>query len=186
MAIQTLKRKITVNEFQLMAKTGILDEKERLELMEGEIITMTPIGDNHARCVLFLTNFFAKKLIGKVMINVQNPLQLDTISQSQPDITLLRPRSDYYQSKSINPDDILLLIEVADSSIKYDRQIKAPFYAKHGISELWIINLENQTVEIYRDPQSDGYKDCHTFHPGDKIAPKAFPAFSMSVKDILG
>ena len=182
--MQVITRKFNVNEYRKMAETGILTPEDRVELIGGEIIAMSPIGRKHAAAVNRLTNLFPQLLGNKVIVSVQNSIRLDNYSEPQPDIVLLKPSSDFYESKIPEAEDIYLLIEVADSTIKYDQEIKLPLYAESNINELWIVNLNNQTLEVYRQPQDKNYLEQHK--NVQSISPLAFPNITLTINDIFG
>ncbi len=151
----------TVREFQRMGETRFLDPKARLELIEGELFDMAPIGSFHAGTVTLLAHLFARAIGETAVISVQNPIDLNERSEPQPDLLLLRPRADYYLSEHPRPRDVLLLIEVSDSTAQFDRKIKVPLYARHGIPEVWlVVGPHRRHIEVYRDLQPDrgGYQ----------------------------
>ena len=156
--VETRKHRLSVTDFQRMAEVGILGEGDRLELIEGEIIHMAPIGSRHAAVVDQLAQLLHKAVGDAAILRVQGPLQLGEHSQPQPDLALLRYRRDFYAQAHPGPEDTLLLIEVADYSLAYDRQIKIPLYARHLIPEAWLINLQQDRLEIYQSPSSEGYE----------------------------
>jgi Uma2 family endonuclease len=147
---------------------------------------MPPIGDDHVGGTISLTYFFSERLAGRAFVSVQNPFRLSDFSEPQPDIVLLRPRSDFYRTGKPRPEDILLLVEVAHSSLEYDRQTKIPLYAAAGIIEVWIVNLVDQQIEVYRDPQADGYATRRVHTRGEPVAPTALPDVTIRVEEILG
>lgn len=163
-----------------MGEAGILGEDDRLELIDGEIVTMPPIGSRHAGCVKRLNALFGSALAGRVVVSAQDPLVLDDYSEPQPDIVLLRPRPDYYASAHPRPEDVLLLVEVADSSLDYDEDVKVPRYARAGVQEMWIVDLEHARVLVWAGGET------RTLQPGETLAPSAFPEVCLSVARILG
>lgn len=185
MSVQVLKRRFTVDEYYRMAEAGILHEDDRIELIEGEIVQMAPIGSNHASNVDRLNRLFFERVGRRAIVRVQGPVHLGEYSEPEPDITLFRPRPDFYASAHPGPADILLLIEVADTSAAYDREVKAPLYARAGIREYWIVDLAEETLEVYRDPRPDGYRLIHRLRSGDHMAPEAFPDVEVAVDDVL-
>ncbi|MBD2294182.1 Uma2 family endonuclease [Anabaena sphaerica FACHB-251] len=186
MSIQLVTRRFTVEQYHQMNEAGILTEDDRVELINGEIIEMSPIGRRHAACVNRL-NFLFSQLLGKrVIVAVQNPIILDNLSEPQPDISLLKPRADFYESGLPQAQDTFLLIEVADSSIEYDRKIKIPLYASSGISEVWLVDIYEQLIIVYRQPTANGYSEIKTFHLGDIVDILAFPGINLTVESILG
>lgn len=180
------RRLFTVDEFDRMAESGILTEDDRVELIAGEIVEMTPIGSRHAACVSRLAHWLWEALRGRAIVHPQNPLRLGDRSETQPDILLLRPRDDYYASAHPTADDVFLLIEVADRSLRHDRSVKVPLYARHGIREVWLVDLVSDAVEVHRKPAPDGYSDSQRFARGATLAPEALPDLSLTVDAILG
>jgi Uma2 family endonuclease len=151
-----VRHRWTVREFQRMGETRFLDPKARLELIEGELFEMAPIGSFHAGTVDILTGLFAYAVSRQAIVRVQNPIILDEHTEPQPDIALLRPRSDYYLNEHPHAEDVLLLIEVSDSTAQFDRKTKVPLYARHGIPEVWlVVGPRRRHIEVYRDPQPE-------------------------------
>lgn len=179
---EPLKRLFTVSEYHSMAEAGILSEDDRVELIEGEIYRMAPIGSRHAGCVNRLIHLFKG---AEGILAAQNPVVLNDFSEPQPDMALLRWRDDFYASSHPNPDDILLLIEVADTSVGFDRRVKIPLYARRGIRELWLVDLKKDTVEVHRQPSPTAFRDVRKLRKGDRISPLAFPDLELNVGDIL-
>jgi len=186
MSVTVLKRLFTVDEYLQMGCSGIFTEDDRVELIEGEIIRMSPIGNRHYACVNCLTMLFCRYLDRKAVVHVQNPIDLDKYSEPQPDIVLLKHRSDFYKGKRPQPEDVLLVVEVADSTLDFDRYVKVPLYARHGITEVWIVDLEKQQLEVHRNPTLQGYENVELFQPGQSLSPQAFPEIQLAVSDILG
>ncbi|MDJ0556895.1 MAG: Uma2 family endonuclease [Microcoleaceae cyanobacterium MO_207.B10] len=186
MSVELQRRQFTVKEYHQMAESGILTENDRVELIAGEIVKMSPIGIPHAGCVRRLDMIFNDLLRGKVIVDTQNPINLSNDSEPEPDLILLQWRDDFYEAKHPQPEDILLLIEVADSTIKYDREIKMPLYAENGISEVWLIDINQQLVEVYRQPQGNSYQNVEQFVRGDILTIEAFDDINLAVEKILG
>lgn len=182
---QVTRRKFTVEEYHLLARAGILKEDDRVELVEGEIVEMSPIGSRHAACVARLTAW-AGRLQGRAVAWVQNPVRLGDFAEPQPDLALLRPRADFYAAAHPTPEDVLLVVEVAETSSDYDRQVKVPLYARWGIPEAWLVDLDRDHVEVYRDPSADGYRHVRAVPRGERLAPAAFPDLSLQADDVLG
>jgi len=185
MAIQNPKRLISVDDYHRMAEDGLFAQDERVELIEGEIVEMTAIGDSHAHRVRSLNLQFHRRFLDRVIVDVQNPVRLGDWSEPQPDLTLLEWRDDAYASAP-SAKDILLAVEVADSSAGYDRRVKAPLYASHGIREYWILDLRADILEICRRPGPNGYAEVRRLSRGDVIAPEALPDAVFAVSDLLG
>ncbi len=185
--MQLLTHKFDVEQYQLMGKAGIFHPESRVELIEGEIVVMTPIGLKHSVTINRTASFLYSKVQSSGVISIQNSIRLPDYSEPQPDIVILKPRDDFYAGKFPQAEDVLLLIEVADSSLRYDQTTKLSLYAKYGIMEYWIANLELNVLEIYRDPQNLNYfkrkiidSNVMTF------APIAFPEMTMTLKEIYG
>lgn len=181
-----LRRLFTVDDYHRMAEVGLLAEDERTELLEGEVVFKMPIGSRHAACVKRLIQFLVTHLSGRAIIGAQDPVRLGPFSEPEPDISVLQPRLDMYGRSHPEPDDVLFLIEVADSSLYLDRQVKAPLYATSGISELWIVDLTDDTIEVLRDPGPEGYRSIQRYIRGGQLAPEAFPDLLLAVDEILG
>ncbi len=185
MGVAVTTRKFTVDEYHTMIQSGILHEDDRVELLVGKIVEISPIGKNHAACVDNLAELFIVSLAGKARIRIQNPLVLSDFSEPQPDIMILKYRKDAYGNKLPRPDDVFLLVEVGEMSVEKDRQMQLPLYARAGIREVWLIDLVNEVVERYLEPAKEQYRRIERFEIGDEISPQAFPEFRLSVNDIL-
>ncbi|WP_233258222.1 Uma2 family endonuclease [[Phormidium] sp. ETS-05] len=182
MSVQLLKRKFTIDQYHQMAENGIFAPSDRLELIQGEIIEMSPIGSRHAAWVDRLNQLFNRRLPESTIVRVQNPISLgDNQSEPQPDITILAPRSDFYLNAHPQPQDILLLVEVADTSADYDREVKIPLYAAAGITEVWLLDLGAEIWEVYRQPTAAGYQEMQQLPPGSSIAPLSFPEIMLTI-----
>jgi Uma2 family endonuclease len=175
----------TVDEYHRLIDAGILGEDERVELINGEIVCQMPIGDRHAGCVNRLNRLFNTRAGGQALVSVQNPVQL-VGSEPQPDVALLVPRADDYASGKPHPADVLLLIEVADSSFETDRDTKGLLYAQNGIPEYWVVDLNGDSVLVYRGPRPDGtWAAAETRRRGDTLTVAALPGVAVAVADIL-
>ncbi len=169
-----------------MAEAGILAEDERVELIAGEIVRMMPIGSQHAGCVRELNRQLSRGLGDRALIAIQDPIGLDDASEPEPDVAVLRFRQDNYRSLHPKPADVLLIIEVADTSADYDRNLKLPLYAQAGIPEAWLVRLRDACIEVHRNPSATGYQEMRTFHSGDRVSSLAFPDLELAVATILG
>ena len=177
-------RKFTVDEYHRMGEIGVLSPDERTELLEGEIIVMAAIGNKHAFCVDFFTDVLTIPTVKEhALVRVQNAIFLDDRSQVQPDISLARRRS--YADGIPRPEDILLLIEVADSTIGEDRREKIPLYARHGIPEAWLADVNARAVDIHTDPIDGVYTNVRRVELDGTLAPTAFPEVVISVRDVF-
>ena len=168
-----------------MGAVGIFAEDDRVELLEGEIVEMAPIGSRHAACVNRLARLFARHLQDRAIVSVQNPVRLAPGSELQPDLALLRVRDDDYASTHPGAGDVLLSVEVADTSAAWDRERKLPLYAAAGVPESWLIDLGAETVEVCRGPEAGAYASVRSGRPGDAVAPAAFPDVVLEVVDLL-
>jgi Uma2 family endonuclease len=186
MAVRPKPRLFTVEEYDRMVEAGILGENDRVELVNGEIVQMTPIGSRHAACVDRLNALLSRHVSDRAIIHVQNPVRANEWSEPEPDLGLLRPQSDYYAAAHPGPGDVFLLIEVAETSLDYDRSVKALVYGSAGVPEFWIVALNLGQVEVHRSPGPDGYAEVRLFGADERLAPLAFPDVSLAVKDVLG
>lgn len=186
MRIETTKKLFTVDEYYKMAEAGILTPQDRVELIDGEIIWMSPIGNRHLGCVNGANDAFNAAFRGKAVVSVQNPLRLSNYTEPEPDVVLLKPRKDAYRRKRPMAEDALLVVEVADTTLKYDRDTKLPRYAAAGIPEVWIENLEADRLRVYREPAGNSYRTRLTFKPEDSVSVLAFPDVSFGVGELLG
>jgi Uma2 family endonuclease len=152
-----MKHRLTVDDYYRMAEAGVLAPDARVELIEGEIIDMAPIGTHHAGTVLWLHRQLFKAIGDAAFVTCQSPTRLSNITEPQPDLMLLRPREDYYRKSHPTARDAFLLIEVSDSTVRYDRDIKMPLYASYGVRESWIVDLDQQEFRCYRAPHNGSY-----------------------------
>ena len=180
-----MHRKFTVDEYYLMAEVGILKRDERVELIEGEIVVMPPIGPGHSGSVLISNSVFSEQAHGRFLVQIQNPIRLSEDSEPQPDAMLLRLRDDRYTTSHPTSADVLLLIEISDSSLEYDRETKAHIYGRSGISETWVKNLPEDCIERFTEPGPDGYARHTVHHRGETLTPVALPDLEFAVSDLL-
>lgn len=181
--IERPRRLFTADEFERMAEVGVFGPEERLELIDGEIVEMTPVGPGHGASVACLTKRFILGLGDRAVVWIQSSARVALRSVPQPDLALLRPRS--YRRANPTPEDILLVVEVADSSLRYDRMRKQRLYAAAAIPEYWVVGVPREWVEIYRTPEGDGYRDVRRAPRGEAIAPLSFPDLAIPVADIF-
>jgi Uma2 family endonuclease len=187
MAVVLKRRRFTLEEYQQLGETGIIHEDERVELVEGEIVEMSPIGWPHASIVARINQLFGTRFAGRAIVWVQGPLALPRqVSQFQPDLALLKPRTDFYREKDVGPEDALLVVEVMDSSVAYDRRVKLPIYGRGGVPEVWLVNVNRNTVEVWRNPMPDGYREQRLVDRAGTIAALAFPDVLLPVQDMIG
>lgn len=193
MSTKVLRRQFNIQDYHQMVKAGILTEDERVELIEGEIVEMSPIGTRHAACVKRLLKHFSQLLGDRVMVAVQAPVVLSNLSEPQPDLALLKPRDDFYAAGHPQPQDIFLLVEVADTTIESDfaertlreRVIKIPLYSSSGIVEVWLVDVNEQVIEVFGEPTDNNYQSIQKFQQGE-IFVQAFPDIIFAVERILG
>jgi Uma2 family endonuclease len=169
----------TVEDWHKMGEIGLFSPETRVELIEGEIIEMGPIGSLHAGHVNRLNYLFNRQ--DSEIVSVQNPIILKNYSEPQPDLMILRPEPHFYSEKHPTPEDVLLLIEVSDSTLTYDRNVKKPLYARYGIIEYWIVNLKDDCIEVYLNPQD--YTLIHIMRRGKVITPSQLPHISVAVSE---
>jgi Uma2 family endonuclease len=180
------RRRFTIDEYHRMGEAGVLSEDDRVELLDGEIVQMTPIGVPHASCVDRLNALLARRLGKSAIVRVQNPIILDRRSEPQPDLALLAPRTDFYSGAHPWPRDVLLAIEVMDASRGYDRTLKLPLYARAELREVWLVDVVAEMVEVYTRPALRGYRRQQRLGRGRSLTPVAFPRMRLRVNEILG
>lgn len=182
---QPTRRRFTVAEYHRMVEVGLLHPKDKVELINGEILHMSPIGPRHHGIVSRLNHHFST-LHSQVVVFIQGPVRLDDHGEPEPDVTLLKPRADFHDTELPRSEDVLLLIEVSDSSLTFDLSVKLSYYASHGICEVWIIDVSRRIVHVCRTPVGDSYQDVTQAQGNDEIAPQAFPDFKATVRDMIG
>lgn len=170
----TIPKKWTVDELLAIDKAGLLNPENRIELIEGELYEV-PIGENHASILMRLNSILVPQFAGRALVNIQNPLRMGDLGLPQPDLALLQPSPDFYAQSHPQPANVYLLIEVSDSTLKYDQEIKLPSYARNGIREVWIVNVAAGHTEVYHDPQGSAYRTKLIVEAGSPIYPLAFP-----------
>lgn len=180
------KRYFNVGEYYQMARAGILSEDDRVELIEGEVVKMSPIGSRHAACVKRLIALLSREVGEVCIIGAQDPIRLSEYSEPQPDITLLKPREDFYSSEHPAAEDVLLLIEVSETSAEYDLEVKLPLYAAAGIPEVWLIDLEKELLEVHSRPAGEQYRTTERAKRGDSIRLHTVPRLEITAGAVLG
>jgi Uma2 family endonuclease len=178
-------KKFTRDIYHKMAESAIFQESDRLELIKGEIIEMSPVGLRHASCVKKLNYLLTKKLGDQIILGVQDPIKLNNDSEPQPDLVILKYRPDFYADEHPKPEDILLLIEVSDSSIDYDKNVKIPLYAENKISEVWLVNLNDNCVEIHQKPYQNYYQSIQKLSAINIISLSNFPEVEIKISELL-
>lgn len=180
-------RKIfTVRESEQLEASGFFVGKRRVELIEGELIEKMSQGDSHIGCINRLTRIFTKQLNDDFIVSVQNAFEANPYSAPEPDVMILRFRDDYYSTSKAQPDDVRLIIEVSETTIRYDRQTKMPLYARAGIDEAWIVNLPRKILEVHRSPRNGKYEIVQKMSRTETVTPLAFPDLTLKISDIIG
>jgi Uma2 family endonuclease len=187
MATETVVKKLfTVEEYHRLGDIGMLPENKRYELIRGEIIEMPPPKPPHSGRVNRLNHLFMTRLGNEILVAVQNPSSIDDMSEPVPDVLLLKKRADFYETRHPIPDDILLAIEVANTTLRFDTKVKAPLYAEAGIREYWILNIPKNTLEVRSESVDGVYTRHETLKAGQTVSPRAFPNLSFRIEEILG
>lgn len=182
-----LKRhRLTVDDYGRMGEAGVFAPDARVELIDGEVIDRAPIGTRHAAAVTRLDHLLQRAVGDRAIVRSQNPLRLGDRSEPEPDLQLLLPRADFYASAHPAAGDVLLLIEVADSSVRYDREIKLPLYARHGIAEVWLVDLEAGMLRFFRGPQGERYTDITGTETPGPTPVTALPGVVVDLAGLLG
>jgi Uma2 family endonuclease len=180
------RHRLTVEDYYRMGEIGILAPDARVELIEGEIIDMAPPGSLHAGIVDQLVLVMGSAVAGRALLRVQNPLRLDVHSEPQPDVSVLRRRADFYKSGHPQPSDALLVVEVADTSLRFDRDDKIPLYARHGIPEVWLVDLKAKRLVRYRNPQQGAYALVDEPDLGSPLEIAALPGTRLDLSTLFG
>ncbi len=178
------KHRINVEEYYRMAEVGLLARDARVELIQGEVIDMAPIGSKHAALVDALGMLLTRAVGDRAIVGMQRPIRLSAHSEPQPDVTLLKPRADFYSSAHPTASDVLLLIEVSDTTLRYDREIKVPLYASHGIPEVWLIDLNNKQMLHMREPNEQAYASLTALYGGN-IESATMPGVRLDLSGLL-
>lgn len=187
MAVTLRRRRFTLDQYHRMGEAGILTKDDRVELIEGEIIEMSPIGAPHASIVDRITRLLVTRLGDRAIVRVQGPILLPAqVSEPQPDVAVLRPRADFYRAVHPQPADVLLVIEVADTTVEPDRRWKLPLYARAGLREAWLVDVNAERLEIYATPGLARYPRPRLLVRSEALSPDAFPDLTIHVADLLG
>ena len=177
--------KFSIADYHVMASAGVLGEDDRVELLEGAVVEMAPIGSRHAAAVGRLDDFLGTAVRGRASVRVQQPIELDDASEPEPDLVLARLRADYYAASHPLPADVLLLIEVGDSSAGIDRGYKLLLYARASVGEVWLVDLKEDTIAVHRDPAGGEYRTVLEARRGGTVSPLAFPDVVLAVDDLI-
>jgi Uma2 family endonuclease len=185
-AVELQRHRFTVERFHQMTEAGIFGPDDRIELMDGEIVEMSPIYPPHSSRVGRLTHLCVLRFGDRCVVSIQGPLDVDAHTEAYPDVLLLRPRDDFYAARHPRAEDVLLVVEVSDTTVRYDTRVKAPRYAAAGIADYWLVNLRRNTITVFRDPGPTGYGRSQVVRRGESIRPLAFPDDEVAVAEILG
>jgi Uma2 family endonuclease len=186
MAVDVNRRRFTADEYQAMGQAGILRDDDRVELIDGEVVAMSPLGLRHLAVVDRLTRHLVVSAGDRAIVRTQGAVRLDPLNEPEPDIALLRPRDDFYATIHAGPADILVLIEVADSSLRYDTTVKTELYARLGAAEYWIVDLVDDHVLRLSDAQGGRYRSVDVIPPDTPFAPRLLPSCTLTTRDVFG
>ena len=176
--------RFTVDDYEQMGLTGIFHEDDRVELIEGEIYEMSPIGGPHVECINGLNMMFARSVPEGILVSIQNPVRIGDLSMPQPDLVVLRDHR--FSGKVPNAGDVLLIVEVSDTTLRYDRDVKMPLYAQAGVPEAWIADVNQEEIIAHRDPVDGIYGDVRAYTKGESLSPVQLPEITVRVSDIFG
>ena len=186
MRIEAEKKLFTSDDLCKMYDSGIIGPEDRVELIDGEIITMMPRGKRHVACCNRANTFFTEALGRRAIVSIQNWLPLNIYNMPKPDVVVLKPAADFYDSTDIGPEHAFFVVEISDTSLAFDRKVKLRRYAQFGVVEYWIEDLKHDLLLVHRDPAGETYTTCLTFRRGESISPLAFPEVTFKVDDLLG
>src|SRR5262245_14958800 len=181
MPIELPKRRFTADEYHRMGQAGILSEDDRVELMDGELVTLTPIGPRHNASVNRATRAMFAAVGGAAIVQVQGSVRLDAFHEPQPDIVLLRPREDFYASRLPDPADILLVVEIAEASVEYDHDVKSRAYGASRVPEYWLIDLRHGSLTCHTEPDASGYRSVRIHRRGESLTTRSLPRCTIAV-----
>jgi Uma2 family endonuclease len=185
MAVQPTRRVFTVDDYHRMVGAGILSERDRVELINGEVLAMTPIGPPHGAAVDRANRAMVTAVGDRAIVRIQGSVRLNEYNEPQPDIVLLRPQADFYASRLPGPSDILLIVEIAQSSLEYDRTVKAQLYAETGVVEYWLADLGHECLFVHSDPRIGKYRTVRELHRGEAVAPQFLPDCQLPIAALL-
>lgn len=185
MSVDVVRRRFTVDEYLKMVETGILNEDDRVELLDGDVVKMAPPGPDHNAPTGILNRLLVLGVGSRAVVLPGPTLRLSNRSAPEPDFVLLRPDPRNYRDRYAEPGDVLLLVEISDSSLRRDREVKLPLYAAAGIPEYWIVDVQNETVELYKDPAGSSFASAGNFRRGESVSPTAFPDLRIAVDEIF-
>jgi Uma2 family endonuclease len=178
------RHKLNLEDYHRMIEAGIFTPNQRIELLEGKLFDMAPIGPAHSGTTNYLTRLFFQAVGDKAIVSVQNPVMLGDNSEPQPDLMILRSREDFYRSSHPVAEEVLLLVEIADTSASSDRSYKIPLYARHGIPEVWLLDVKRQQLEIHTQPEQGQYRQVHLAQTDEAIRLSQLPEIEINVRQI--
>jgi Uma2 family endonuclease len=178
------RHRLSVVDFHRMGEAGIFPEGQRVELVDGEIVDMTPIGSGHSGTINRLAKAIERAVGDRAIVAIQNPVVFGQHSELQPDLALLKPREDFYSRSHPGPTDVLLLVEVADSSLRYDREVKIPLYARHGLPEVWLVDLVHRQLLVHRSPDSGGFREVRVADALEDLRPMCLADIGIDLRGI--
>lgn len=184
--LSPVRRRFTVDEYYRMAEAGILHDGERVELLDGDVICMSPIGPRHAAGVKRANRWCTPRVGNRAVVSVQDPIRVENFAEPEPDLALLRPRADVYAGGHAQAADVLLVIEVAETSLAIDQTVKMRLYGRAGVLDAWLVDLPGRRVLVYREPGPEGYASLVEYHAGQEIVPLAFPDLAVPAAELLG
>ena len=186
MSAEPLKKLFNVDDYHRMESAGILSPEDRVELIDGEIIELSPVGKIHRARVMRITKILMFALNDKANVSIQSPLRLNDASEPEPDVVVFKHREDCYEAEYESPGDVLLVVEISDSSLAYDRNVKSNLYARSEILEYWVEDVTNKTLIVHREPREGTYRNVSTLRQGESLSPLAFPDVVIALDDLLG
>jgi len=173
------RTRVSADRYQKMVATGVLTKYDRVELIDGDMLNMAPIGPPHSAVVARLTKQFVLSVVDSAIVSPGGSIRLGDYSVPQPDLMLLKPRADFYAGQIPTPSDVLLLVEVSESSLAFDQSTKRALYARHGVAEYWVVDIPGKRVHVYREPAADGYTEAVERSSSDVVSPRAIPAVQL-------
>jgi Uma2 family endonuclease len=185
MPVTVTRRRFNVDEYYRMADAGIFHPEERAELIDGEVLAVAQVSPRRASIMCRLGHLFSR-FDERFIVSIRHPLRLDEWNEPEPDFILLQLVDDFYAAGHPGPDDVFLAVEVSDSTLGFDREIKGPLYARTGVAEFWLVDLSGEAIEVHREPGSEGYAESKRLGRGESLAPLAFPDLDLAVDEILG
>lgn len=184
--VAVAQHQFTIRDYHRMGETGIFTEDDRVELLNGQIYTVSPVGSKHAACVKRINRSFGRNLADEAIVSVHNPVVLNDYSEPEPDVALLFYRDDFYEERLPTAADVLLLIEVSDATLRFDKDVKLPLYAQSAIPEVWIIDLKKACIEVYVNPRDGAYQEQQTRKRGQELTLQQLPFLTVTVQELLG